>query len=639
MRIYLSTRALLLSKVAMSISARPCPFHAQGRCLFGENCNFTHGDSAEPDSTSFASYDTRQSPRTSSPFNTVRSPPRSPRTSSLLLALKDIIGEDPDDLSIDAEDGESLTLVYNNNVGNVDETIKKSQQDPDSWSPTTSPSQTTSRVTINTIESSPDIYSSPPPRSDTPDTSGLLSPVEFSDLQLISLRQEEHDYSGKDGDSIDSGYGSWSTPQPLARSPPRSPALSSTFDLLASPFGSPSLRFMSPRLTALVSRGPVSPMGSTFGHSPRADDEDLPLDLSLDSPPSHDVEDVHQVTESDAIDDSQTARVQTRSLGDTDADMSGMSDESDYQRANSSSTDAITTSFFSDDSMSFDEDQAGQEEASGHTSDQFLHANSSANEEVTTGSYFSDDTLSFEQETAEDEEHETPEESSGSTSRWEAGENPTAVYVGMSPPSKRDVESAIRRLTSSPMNFLAQQPEEFSEEEIEASSSFVTAPSPHSPHDDFDDDFDSAGDVSERSPTAHLAYLSSQDDTLQSLYSVYSDLSEMDPGGDTSISLKIDTSLANQNMETPRPVRVSSDPSPALRQRVFTPPPMVRGRSGTVIADSPTSISSRSTSVAGSSRQVLTSDKLEGSDDGSSSKVPFGFRHSSLVGLVVHVLL
>ncbi|KAF9010303.1 hypothetical protein BDZ89DRAFT_511889 [Hymenopellis radicata] len=105
---------------------------------------------------------------------------------------------------------------------------------------------------------------------------GLLSPVTLPDLQLKSFVR---DYNDDDAGS-EVSYATWATPGPLALSPPRSPGLSSTFDLLSSPFGSPSSRIMSPHLAAFLHRiHPLSPPPSAV-HREHEDFE--PPDLSLD---------------------------------------------------------------------------------------------------------------------------------------------------------------------------------------------------------------------------------------------------------------------------------------------------------------------------------------------------------------------
>ena len=109
---------------------------------------------------------------------------------------------------------------------------------------------------------------------------GLLSPIELSTLNLGPLRLDDNVVT-EDGNSFDSGYAdTWKPPNPLLSSPPRSPSISSTFDLLSSPFGSHSSRIVSPYLGAFLARSPVSPARTISAML----DEVPPLDLGLGSP-------------------------------------------------------------------------------------------------------------------------------------------------------------------------------------------------------------------------------------------------------------------------------------------------------------------------------------------------------------------
>ena len=110
---------------------------------------------------------------------------------------------------------------------------------------------------------------------------GLLSPIELSTLNLGPLRLDDNVVT-EDNNSFDSGYAdTWKPPNPLLPSPPRSPSISSTFDLLSSPFGTISSRIASPYLSAFLARSPVSPARTI---SPAMLDEVPPLDLGLGSP-------------------------------------------------------------------------------------------------------------------------------------------------------------------------------------------------------------------------------------------------------------------------------------------------------------------------------------------------------------------
>ena len=80
-------------------AARPCPFYQQGSCFFADNCNFLHTVSATIISDALPSNhpgDATPTP-TNLPRVVVDSPesPRSPGTTSVLLALRLIDHDDP----------------------------------------------------------------------------------------------------------------------------------------------------------------------------------------------------------------------------------------------------------------------------------------------------------------------------------------------------------------------------------------------------------------------------------------------------------------------------------------------------------------------------------------------------------------
>ncbi|KAJ8480779.1 hypothetical protein ONZ51_g6434 [Trametes cubensis] len=85
-------------------AARPCPFYSQGRCLFADSCNFMHSVKIRRPDSVVGSEDSDQpdyrivvdSP-TSGRTVRFKSPPRSPRTMSLLMALGDAIQPDEDE--------------------------------------------------------------------------------------------------------------------------------------------------------------------------------------------------------------------------------------------------------------------------------------------------------------------------------------------------------------------------------------------------------------------------------------------------------------------------------------------------------------------------------------------------------------
>lgn len=259
----------------------------------------------------------------SASFRSIRSPPRSPRTANLLLALRGAIEEDEeeeyiDDLSFEAVDDDDDSLDTSGTAQN-----------------------------IHTFHNSnPTEHDEPEQAPPSPINSGLLSPVEFSDLQLkhISLLHHSHSdsfsRSREHKPSLSQDSSQWASPLHMARSPPRSPALSSTFELLASPFGSPSTRLnvnpslgvMSPRLGAFMPRASVlpSPLASHF-NVPEQETQPDGSDMDLDSPT-----DYHQEKKKSVVgQQEQTARISQLSLNDKDDnedDMTAIWDAEDTVR-------------------------------------------------------------------------------------------------------------------------------------------------------------------------------------------------------------------------------------------------------------------------------------------------------------------
>lgn len=250
--------------------------------MFSDSCNFLHSVTvkAAPDrqlvSQSRSSADQQSIPIVTvhSP-RSVRSPVRSPRLSGLLLALKDVIGEDEDDVfseeelsavqenettdALDASE-ESTPLVSGSSAVTsshpIDEpwTFVQELKDKINVNPATladadasdvqePPSTMTPPSNMPPSNEDYDTDYTPPDYTDIPrQTPDLLSPVDLSNLPLLPfIRSEYHKGDG----SFDSGYADWTGPRPMALSPPRSPSISSTFDLLSSPFGTPSSRVMS----------------------------------------------------------------------------------------------------------------------------------------------------------------------------------------------------------------------------------------------------------------------------------------------------------------------------------------------------------------------------------------------------------
>lgn len=145
------------------------------------------------------------------------------------------------------------------------------------------PSVQFDQPSIHTISSSPVVererddeapYVDPLPSGVRDD---LLSPVEISHLQLANFVRASMDMTEFVDDNT------WRPSFPLVLSPPRSPAPGSTFELLSSPFGSPSNRVFSPRLSAFIGRY------STVSSDENVEDQGA-RDSDLDSPQIHHVQ-------------------------------------------------------------------------------------------------------------------------------------------------------------------------------------------------------------------------------------------------------------------------------------------------------------------------------------------------------------
>ena len=601
--------------------------------MFSESCNFLHTVSSQVDSEVKG---VQEASGSSSPHNPPRvvinspasvcSSPRSPRTTGLLLALGDVVADSSSDEHSEHAElrpssaepefwAESLPTLVNElgfgqysqqNEESVEEhfvSYEDSDIDSDAnWTAIsdydedntalqppqefmaestdepvhtslTSPRQETRRANwvpspdYDVVESSH--------RHSLASTSSLLSPIEVSTLRLSPFFQS-HRSSERESTSFDSGYAeNWKPPIPLLSSPPRSPSVSSTFDLLSSPFGTHSSRISSPRLGAFMPRSPVSPARTV---SPNDTNDIEPLDLGLDSPQGHDDNTTYLTP-----------------LGSPSA----MSQIQDLEEDSDSSSD--------------DE----QESDSTH---------SALGDEL---------------------------EASGRTSVWESEDGDTAVYLGNvhEDSVQRDVNSAVSRIDTTPTDFLNATVEfEVGEEAAHSSIPEIDNSSLINDADDDDDDASTSAEALPTSPddeTAYLAYLKSplaaessendttENDTLDSLYSSYSALSfDRSPPSQPSNLARVPPSPAHPTSSVQSN---SSTPLSSLRERVFTPPPPTRKRSGTVTADSPNSSTSPITSIDSSmGRQSPFSDKNIGQRTRSQSpysqevevsrKIPIGFR-------------
>jgi hypothetical protein len=204
--------------------------------------------------------------------------------SDLLFALRDVIGDEPEDNSEDSPEG--TTFCHDSDTANVTSTHLETNHrdtavhDPQSPSSGVVPAGDDGSFTPAKCpgDSSSDAEHSPTYPTEQAVISDLLSPVNLSQLNLTAFAHFDNDSPSKDCDSIDSGYAdTWIAPQPFLKSPPRT-SLNSTLDLISSPFGTPFSRVLSPRLSAFIPRPPTSPSASPL--SAVVD----PSDLSLDSP-------------------------------------------------------------------------------------------------------------------------------------------------------------------------------------------------------------------------------------------------------------------------------------------------------------------------------------------------------------------
>lgn len=582
--------------------------------------------------------------------SSIRSPTRSPRTTSLLLALRDVIGDpDEEDLQgnvnevtssqprttlwneslptlvnqegfgfysqddqdslvevedelLDDSDGnwtaisdysdEDSTTRYLVDGANEETTVGEAVLEPETLMLNEDAVQSGSPPTAEFEEpSSPETVASSSHRSRdsiVSTASGLLSPIELS-IRFPS-RQNFGSFSTGESSSIDSGYAeNWKPPTPLLGTPPRSPSIASTFDLLASPFGSHSARILSPRLGAFLPNSPLSP-ARTASPSPSIREDLEPLDLGLDSPTSY------RDSSADSID-----QAANDSLEDVTASWNNRVKAEDGE----------------------EDDDAG-----------------------------SDSSL-------DDDEDFVEEESYGHTSIWNSDGNPTAVFMGSEDAAvvRDQVNDAIRRSSRTPTHFLASREIDFEEDAAIGHSSLphdnrpseslsleIPAVSDPQSATESDDDAELSPDADDTG-TAFLAYLRSppakapENDTLNNLYDIYSVIA--------SPKDVLSDSMRNARLSPPPPDPTPSSnvstPSSSLKERVFTPPPPTRKRSGTVTLDSPTSLSSPMTSLDSESRGRASpfSPPLEdrptpgtsgsqssGQDVEISRKIPFGFRNS-----------
>ncbi|KAH9951909.1 hypothetical protein B0H21DRAFT_3681 [Amylocystis lapponica] len=249
---------------------RPCPFYSQGRCLFADSCNFLHSVNVKrPEGIIIPAQRPARSTSTSPVLKMVRfrSPPRSPRTSSLLLALGDIIQQDEEveaevfedeggeddgrgsveDLTFEEEESTLVnsTLARDSPLVHSTDEDKFGSHRDSSLTTGSSSSGDDGEVTITRFSKSliPAASTRTSTSSDAP-TEGLLSPIDITEAIPVSLPLN---HCVQREDSIDSGYAdTWTGPSSFLASPPRASRPVSTLSLLSSPFTSPASRVFSP---------------------------------------------------------------------------------------------------------------------------------------------------------------------------------------------------------------------------------------------------------------------------------------------------------------------------------------------------------------------------------------------------------
>ena len=266
--------------------------------MFADSCNFLHTVSVRP-SPGVTIIDSPRKleqaiahPLQPTPIIAVESPPRSPRLSGLLHALRDVIGDDPEvensdltsedtsnidlpeawnDNTVTEEDG-GYTIFNPEEMGDTYPSIAFSD-DSAPWSKVTTPlphgadgdtgqdgvEENRPRIrSLSHTRNYSSVLPEPPPeyapeqtsRRRSTSMSGLYDRSSLhrpSHLQLDSSVPPEIDSEEKDSEVfIDSGYAeSWQPPSPLTFTSPRAPFHNSTSDLLTSPFCTSSTKMYS----------------------------------------------------------------------------------------------------------------------------------------------------------------------------------------------------------------------------------------------------------------------------------------------------------------------------------------------------------------------------------------------------------
>ncbi|ESK81550.1 atp-dependent clp atp-binding subunit [Moniliophthora roreri MCA 2997] len=512
-----------------------------------------------------------------SPFGRIRSPPRSPRRTSLLLALRDVIGDANDD----EEEGSEEEAEAESNQQPVASTSEIPNFNRKSTASGTTSMSTVrpAPIDISLTESHSSPEPPPLPHDDNelshlftlPDTDSSRDLKRLSHLSHVShlstlsalssslglsqfpippsytsfsdTAKEEDEEEGDSGFYDSTRPQLRNLPEPLALSPPRT-----TFDLLASPFGSPSSRLnpnglMSPNLVSPRDRSPVgpyvprSPFSGSFSlphaGSGNAGSVGQMAGYGVDYEPEDDANDDGNVSVESL--DSPTIYYKQK---EKQAQRDSIFSESDIGSSDSIGSLEILKRP-SSGSPSFEgsydflkrPDSARHSPLSLQLSDPSEH--DFGEEEDTPRSVFEDDDdddyrfdgdeeMEGDEEEEEDDDEEvedvTEPNGSGHTSFWDTQD--TVVYTGKRQSQPQQPPEAV----------------EFVDDEVQGCSSFRgRADSVATTDLDLQAEpgavlDDLVEDEEREEETARLAYLitDQENDTLHSLYDVYSDISEED---------------------------------------------------------------------------------------------------------------
>jgi len=373
----------------------------------------------------------------------------------LLLALKDVIGEDPSDEYEEEDEAPPVDTIVTNSAfikrqnsfrGSTGVMLVPAQNDVDE-----SPRSLT--LHVQSPEARPSIYavqSSP----DDAHASSLLSPVDLSHLNLAPFNQSFHISIAPGWNSpIDSGYAeTWKNPSQPPRSPPRSP-LRSTFGMLSSPLRTPGSRVLAPQLGVFIDRQPQTPVSDHGEYEPSLDSPQKDTSLgeedvtegseeyivvgddrgitSGDYPPEDDLEDQSSLVPSSGGDIRPSASLQIVEAYDSDHE-EGM--------------EAAPVSSWDSEGQSVTVDNEGAHPIcleKGHR-------------EVSSPPLLGvalDNGILEERSVSPCTKGQVDDVTDCYTSTWDPEENSTAIYLGMPPPTPEEVRRAIERTAGTSPNF------------------------------------------------------------------------------------------------------------------------------------------------------------------------------------------